>query len=542
MVKKKMSLWDTIKFYNIIPLLIFGIILYLARDLAATGLVKLGQIKERSFFYDWIPYLVNIALAALWIMISFVILRSKRYLYLTGRNYGYDARRYHPKTYSQLVDYFKDADPHKLDTTIFPEKRWQDANGLIFGRDKKRLIHIPSNSETNIAVFGPPGSFKTSGVAIINALKFKGSVLAIDIKGDIYNFCKKFRKIIRFCPDSPDALTESWHFNPLAGISKMNITDKKLYIESMATVLIPEEGGADGNYFTSRARKYFQGIVHMLLYDNPKITFPEIVHAILTGNCFDWVLDAMKSECIEAKELLSPFHGNNEKNISGAYDNLCTALNPFSNPVLDELLTDNGKCISIKALEKGYDVYLQITQEHLEAYAPLFTLIVQSFSTAFTKRPDNSTPEGKKNRPILMLLDEFPALTYNYKMINSNLSTLRSKSIICMIIQQNMAQLEYKYQSTGARAIVGNCNYQLILGSNDPGSNKIYSDTFGTRKVLKVSSSESTSTQTTNGTSVQEAREPIYYPEDFGDLDKDLIIYFKGKHCRCTKLNCYTDK
>ena len=105
-----------------------------------------------------------------------------------------------------------------------------------------------------------------------------------------------------------------------------------------------------------------------------------------------------------------------------------------------------------------------------------------------------------------------------------------------------MAQLEYKYQSTGARAIVGNCNYQLILGSNDPGSNKIYSDTFGTRKVLKVSSSESTSTQTTSGTSVQEAREPIYYPEDFGDLDKDLIIYFKGKHCRCTKLNCYTDK
>lgn len=540
MLKKKLSLWDTLKFYNIIPLLIFGIILYLVRDYAIQAFNTIGQVSERSMFYKWMPYVTYIGLVTLWVFISFTTIRNKRYFYLTGRNYGYDSGHYRPMMYSQLVDYFKDADPHKLDTTPFPAVKWQDAKGLIFGKDKNRLIHIPSNSETNIAIFGPPGSGKTSGIAIINALRFQGSVLAIDIKGDIYNFCHKFRKIIRFCPDSPNALKDSCHFNPLAGIKDMDVTDKKLYIESMATVLIPDEGGSDGNYFSSRARKYFQGIVHLLLYDKPETTFPEIIHAILTGNCFDWVTNAMLSECNEAKELLIPFYGNNEKNVSGAYDNLCTAMTPFSNPVLDELLTDNGKCISINALEKGYDVYLQITQEHLDAYAPLFTLIVQSFSTAFTKRPDSST--GAKNRPILMLLDEFPALTYSYKMINSNLSTLRSKAIICMIIQQNMAQLEYRYQPTGARSIIGNCNYQIILGSNDINSSKVFSDTFGTHKVLIVGSSESSSTHKTNSRSIQQAREPIFFPEDFGDLDKEMVIYFKGKHCRCRKLNCYTDK
>lgn len=141
-----------------------------------------------------------------------------------------------------------------------------------------------------------------------------------------------------------------------------------------------------------------------------------------------------------------------------------------------------------------------------------------------------------------MLLDEFPALTYSYKMINSNLSTLRSKAIICMIIQQNMAQLEYRYQPTGARSIIGNCNYQIILGSNDINSSKVFSDTFGTHKVLIVGKSESSSTHKTNSRSIQQAREPIFFPEDFGDLDKEMVIYFKGKHCRCRKLNCYTDK
>lgn len=73
----------------------------------------------------------------------------------------------------------------------------------------------------------------------------------------------------------------------------------------------------------------------------------------------------------------------------------------FSNPVLDELLSNTGKCVSIKDIEKGYDVYLQISQEHLDAYSPLFTLLIQSFSTAFTRRPDSST--GIKNRSVLML-------------------------------------------------------------------------------------------------------------------------------------------
>ncbi len=537
MKKKKLSLWETIKYYNMIPLAILGIILIAIKDLAVSGLYEITQATETELFYDWVPYITYGGLAVIWIIIAFTTFREKRYLYLTGRRFAYDKGHYRPLSYGQLVDYFKDADVHKLDTEDFPKIRWQDAHGLIFGKDKGRLIKIPSNAETNIAVFGPPGSGKTSGIAIINALRFEGSVLAIDIKGDIYNFCKAKRKIVRFCPDEPDAVKISMHFNPLAGISEMNITDKKLYIESMATVLIPDEGGSDGGYFTSRARKYFQGIVHLLLFEDPKTTFPEIVHKILEGNCFEWVNQAREGDCIEAKELLSPFYGNNEKNVSGAYDNLCTAMTPFSNPVLDELLTDNGNCISIKTLEKGVDVYLQITQEHLDAYAPLFTMIIQSFSTAFTKRPDSST--GYKNRPILMLLDEFPALTYSYKLINSNLSTLRSKSIICMIIQQNMAQLENRYQPSGTRSIVGNCNYQIILGSNDISSSDVFSRTFGERKILKVSKSETSSEQTSSGRNIQEAKERIFAPEDFGDLGDELIIYFKGKHCRCKKLNCY---
>ena len=539
---KKHGLWYAIKYYCIIQFTIFAIALFIANDYVFNLTCNYFNVTQQSPFYKLFQFAIPLGLAALWLFIVFMICREKSYHYKTGRNFGHDSSKY-KRSYAELVEYFQDAEPHKLDTSLFKPMPWRDAKGIIFGVENGKLIKIPSNSECNIAIFGPPGAGKTSGIAIINAITFQGSVLAVDVKGDLYNYVSKHtdRKIVRFCPDSPTALKDSVRFDPFAELKQMDDTDKKLYLESVATVLIADEGGSDGNYFTTRARKMFQGITHLILHSNPDASFPDIIHAILQGNVFEWVTKAIESDCEPAKELLASFYGNSEKNVSSAYDAMTTALVHFSNPILDELLSNKGNCISIKTLEQGTDLYLQISQEHLDAYAPLFTLLIQSMSTAFTKRPDSST--GVKNRPILMLLDEFPQLTFSYKLINSNLSTLRSKSVICMVIQQNLSQLEYRYQPTGARSILGNCNYQIILGSNDINSSKVFSDTFGKKKVLKISNSETTSQNNTTGRSVQEATEKVFEPEYFGDLSTNnkMIIYFKGKYCEATKLNCYKD-
>lgn len=546
---KKNGLWYTIKYYYVIPFILLGILFLKAKNYIFTLSCRYMHLTEDHFFYQLYKLSVPIGLIAVWFIIVLVICRTRRYTYWTHRSYLKDSQKYH-RNYHDLLEFFRDAEPHRLDTSVFKKANWKDSSGIIFGMDKKKLIKIPTASECNIAVFGPPGSGKTAGVAIINAMSFSGSVIAVDIKTDIYNYVSKHsnRKIVRFCPDSPTALKDSVHFNPFHGIEKMSLTDRKLYLESMAIVLIPDEGGSDSNYFTSRARKMFQGIVHLLLHDNPATSFPDVIHTILQGNIFDFVTTAINSNCEPAKELLASLYGNTEKNVASAYDALTTALVHFSNPILDELLSKNGDCISIETLDSGCDLYLQITQEHLDAYAPLFTLLLQSLSVDLSKRMDNSIlmangKTGTGNRPILMLLDEFPQLTFSYKLINSNLSTLRSKSVICMLIQQNLSQLEHRYQSTGSRSILGNCNYQIILGSNDITSSKFFSDTFGEKKVLKISYSEKKSNNQSTGYSIQESREKVFQPPHFADLpaENKMVLYFKGKYCEIHKLNCYKD-
>lgn len=540
-MRKKRTLTEMIQDYAIIPYGIAMLIWIFANDFIYEFFCNLFKIPSTNTFirssFPWIGLIF-------FTYLFFQNYLEKSYKIYTGRNYKKDHTTY-KRSYYQLLDYFRNSDPHKLDTSTFEKQSWKEAEGIIFGTDHGRLIKINSNSECNLAIFGPPGTGKTSGIAIMSACQFAGSTLVIDIKGDIYNYVSKHRtrKIARFCPDHPNALKESIHFDPFANLSKMTKTDLKLYLESMADVLIPDSGGAgEGNYFTSRGRKMFQGIVFLLLDQNPDISFPEVIHAILQGNIFEWVKLAMSGNCIAAKELLSSFYQNSEKNITSAYDAVTSALIHYTNPVLDELLSKKGDSLSIQLLDDGIDLYLQTSQEHLDQYAPIFTLLLQQMSSSFFGRPDSST--GAKNRPILMILDEFPALSFSYEQINLNLATLRSKNVITMIICQNLSQLEYKYQLAGTRSILGNCHYHVILGSNDTESSKAYSDKFGTKKCLLLNNSISMNATTHNtGRTVQESKEQIYPPEFFGDLasTNQQVIYLNGKHCLCEKLNCYKD-
>ena len=511
------------------------------------------SLKHLITWDDWFgPYYINwfTFFIGSWIGYkTFCQVREIRYALATGgRSFTDDRRKYH-RSFDELIEFFNDSEHHMLDNAVFPEGSWKTNEGIIFGDSDGHLVYLPSTAEANIFAVGTPGSGKTTGIVIPTCLRYGGSVLAVDIKGDIYNACHKSRRILRFCPDLNNAPDISAHFNPFSGIQEKCETERKLFLSNIAITLIPDQPGSDGGYFVSTARKMFIGITIYLLSIKPDLTFPENLHAILhhqappgisiehfPNSIFEWVEMINESNITAAVEQVSSLLGNNEKNISGAFDTLCTALTPFSNDLLDVLLAGCDRCISVSSLEKGFDIYLQVSQENLDVYAPLMTMILNSFMSGFTKRPDTST--GIKNRPILILMDEFPQLTFGYGMINSALSTLRSKSVQCMLIAQTVAQMSRKYPQEGWRSLLGNCTYQLCLKSNEELTQRYFSNLIGTRKELKISTSGEMFDKYA-ARSVTEERTPIMQPEDFGDLGNQLCIYFNGKYIIARKIKYY---
>ncbi len=251
----------------------------------------------------------------------------------------------------------------------------------------------------------------------------------------------------------------------------------------------------------------------------------------------------MASDCVEAKELLSPFFGNNEKNISGGYQTMCKRLNLYSDPVLDELLTFKKGCtISVDALDKGYDIYLQITEENLTAWGGLLTMVIESFSHDFLRRPDTST--GARNQFVLMMLDELSSLHLSYDLLNLNLSKLRSKSVLSAIILQNLPQLQRLYTPIGAESILGNCHVQAVLGANDTTTASYFSKKLGDKHDLKYSNSVSGSgSDKKSSSNTNEVEVPVYKPADVSDIgaNAENILCIQGKYTFLKKLNCYKD-
>lgn len=538
---KKYGLWYAVKYYNLIFHAIFALVLYLIRDYAFDFFCMITQVTERDrIFYKLYGITVPILLIAIWVMIFFVSTREKAYRYKTGRSFGYDSSHY-KRTYHELVEYFQDADPMKMDIAALPTMSWKESSGLIFGKKGNKLISYEPNKNGICAmVWGAPGDGKTTSTIITSCRQFglkknaagkwvqKGAVMVTDLKGDIYEANKKYRRIKRF---STIHWQESAHYDPLVDVRKMkNPSERAIFLENLAITIIPEEQGADSKYFVDGARDFFTGISLYLLNQDSNISFPAIIEEIVIGNYSKWVLEIMKSEDKSAQAYTNHFYGENEKNVSGTYSKLVSSARLFGTDIMKTLLTNDDNVISPADLENCIDIYIQVDPNQITLMAPVIAMLYQAFMSAMLYRKEGQDP------PIAFVLDEFgqiPAMP----VIAQSAALMRAYNCSLLFSCQSLAMLEKHYGVAGRKLLMDCVKVNCFLSIMDPDTRDWASRLIGTRKVLKISNSEQQTQNGTVGRSVSEAREKIFEPEAFGDLPNtdELVIYYKGKYVKAEK-------
>ena len=457
----------------------------------------------------------------LWLFLSGIYLMYTYYSDKTGgRNYIIDKLRY-DRSYFDLINVYKDAEPYKMNVDALPKEDWRNSEGIIMGRVDGRLIKRSAfengGEGVNVGVFGRPGTGKTAAELIITALVYGGSIFTLDIKGDILAATKNHRSINIFSPADP---LNSCHYNPLAGITMMSRTKRNEFIEGIAAILIPKERD---RYWYQTARSIFCGVSLYLLHENPSTTLPDIATAILLKSAPEWITKIKESDCVEAQVYTNSLYRSSETNLQGAYGTLATAVRPFHDQYMSELLRETGDVLSPIDLEAGFDIYVELPQESIDTYAPLVTIMVQDFMNYFMRREDKSS--GKKQQPVLFMLDEFPQLNFEYETVHKALSTLRSKCVSVMLAMQSISQLTDKYGDSACTVIIDTCSYFTILSAQDPKSRKFFSELIGKRKVLKLTSGGSS-----------EDREYVFQDGDFSNLGENVIVYALGKYILAEKI------
>lgn len=531
----KEKIIEFVKRYKIIPLSLLAIGCVIFRLIAITFIVNVIHITEKSKIYPFWNYSIMLFVFAIWAIISFRVVRQQRYNILTGRDFEKD-KNYYKQTYRELVDFYTHNDKYIINPDELEELNLQESNGAILCKvkdksGKYKLVHKESSGAGNLITFGIPDCGKTTTQAATTAIMHNKDiseagcgVFAISIKGDLLKFINGRRHNVKVF--TPDKAENSAHYNPLFGVEKMDWTDRRIFAENMSIIICPEEQGDNAKFWYEGAQNCLSGIILYLLFlhDNGtiagKLVFPEIIDCVLNNNGFKLLHEIEECGCSIPGEYTNGFIGSNEKNFAGIWGHLCKCIRPFNNGALRTLFDGEGDCITPEFLDEG-DIYIDVPQDKYKVYAPCMAIIVTNFIQSFMRRDDISS--GRELVPIVFLLDEFPELHLDYGLLSSAMSTLRSKKVSLFLLMQSLAQLEEKYGEIRSRVIVDLCKYVSVFNVQDPKSREYFKRLVGRHKVLKrstsISTSQSDEESNTTGITISEEMEFIFEEADFGKFN-----------------------
>ena len=136
---------------------------------------------------------------------------------------------------------------------------------------------------------------------------------------------------------------------------------------------------------------------------------------------------------------------------------------------------------------------------------------------------------GKLPMPVHCIMDEFPnvALPNDFEKI---LATMRSRSISCSIIVQNMSQIKALFKDSHD-SLVGNCDELLYLGGNEKDTHKYISELLGKATIDTNTYGQTKGKSGSYSTNFQQSGRELLMPDEVRLLDNDYALLFvRGEH------------
>lgn len=439
-----------------------------------------------------------------------------------------------PQTDDDLIAQLNSAEAKnpKAHNSVISDK----PHGVFFGKQYGRYVIKPEEMDGHVMVIGTPGSGKSSCIAIPTLRNWQGSVFAIDIKGELYANTHKHRQNIKvFSPQNEDA---PFGYNPYFFLEHSD--NKAQEARAIAQSIISLPPNIKDTFWIESAQTILTGAI--LHYHYCGCTFIRTLEEILDQEAKALLKIIADSGEIKAARCVRNCVNMDDKTMMSIFPHMTNAIEAIVNN--DKLVAALSKenAVTPEDLENGQDVYIQIPAELLSQWKSLVTLIVNQFITFFKKRKeeDKNNPQKGKNRPILMLLDEFPMLGKIPDIVTDALPILRSKQITVCLIAQSLAQLELIYGRTARKVIADTCAFKAVLGATDAETQKYFAQLVGTYEKLKNQRSKSFNPiNVQSGSGVQSSFEdnrPIIKPEEFASLTDIVLLYpLPFNFCRVQK-------
>lgn len=424
-------------------------------------------------------------------------------------------------------------------------RRYGAVTGPIFGKTcGPRWVgrYLTNGDQPHSLVVAPTRAGKGVGVVIPTLLTFNGSILALDVKGELFELTSRARKsrgdkVFKFAPFDPAGRTHS--YNPVLDIVNMPPDRRFSETRRLAVNLIAAKGkGSEG--FIDGARDLFvAGILACIEQGNPTIG---AVYDLFAQPGEKYKLFAQLAESCqnrEAQRIFDNMAGNDTK-ILTSYTSVLGdgGLNLWADPLIKTATTTSD--FSIYDLRRDpASIFLCVSPNDLEVIAPLVRLFFQQIVSILQR----SMPEKDEVFEVLFLLDEFKHLG-KLESIETAVTTMAGYKGRFMFIIQSLAALTGAYDASGKENFLSNTGVQVFMATADDETPTYISKAIGDYTFRAKSTSYNRGHVFDTNIQVSDQGAPLLRPEQVRLIDDDMqIVLIKGRPpLRLKKVKYYADR
>ncbi len=423
--------------------------------------------------------------------------------------------------------------------TVFGTTNWQNKaelkkngffgrpeHGFLLGKTtqpKRRGQYISSSKFPHALVVAPTGRGKTRGFIIPNALTFAGSIVVLDVKGEVFEATSRYRKsmgdkVFRFALG--DWVHGSHCYNPLQRIYELkNPHQQYEELEQVAGMFLQAEGNVES--FLENGKSLFVAAA-LLAFERGKPTIGEVYRIVASGDKnVAYSIYSKEVKHRSAKATFLDMAGTNDKTLTSITSVMMAAgLRFWANPAIDAVTSKSE--ISFQNLRReGTAIYLVVGPTKVKAYKALIRLFFSDLLAAL----HSSEPGADEPLPVQILLDEFNRLG---KMPNvaDSIQTLRSYGGRLALVTQSIPALTELYGENTRLDLQANAGLKLYLTPGDEKTVTEMSESIGmtTRRVISKSKDISNGSWKSGNVSERSEEVPLLTKDKARDLDEGEII------------------
>ena len=416
--------------------------------------------------------------------------------------------------------------------------------GSVFGKTrstKKKGLYFTNNGQPHCLISAPTRAGKGVSVVIPTLLTFDGSVIALDVKGELFDHTSRSRrdrgdKVYRFSPLAEDGRTHC--YNPLDEIIAAPKERRFTEARRLATNLIVAKNKGAESFIDGSRDLFAAGIMTVIERGTPTVGAIYDLFSQPEDKAALFQRLASETDSREAQSIFNNMAGNDLKIIT-SYTSILDdgGLKLWADAFIRAATSKSD--FNIKTLRKTpTSIFLCVNPNDMETLAPLMRLMFQQIVSSL----QSNLPEEDEVFEVLFLLDEFKSLG-QLATIETAITTIAGYGGRFLFVVQSLANISDLYGKGGKENIIGNCGVQAFMATTDSETPEYLSRAIG--DYTHKSRTKSWSTREFTGGNIQEREEGsrLIRPEEIRLLpDDELLILIKGQSpLKIKKIRYYED-